>query len=221
MGASEDGFRYKNQGNPSVLSRIPAAPCRILDVGCGAGDNARLLVAAGHEVWGITRSTEEAEVARPHLKKVWVGELESIEVPVPFGFFDVFLLSHILEHLAAPAAVLTRLAPLLRTSGIVVAAVPNMAQWRVRLRILRGDWSREDAGVFDRTHLQFWSVDTARDIFAGSPFELVEATGTDPAVPLRPLRRLAPQVAEMIDRRLGSVRPNLFASQVVLVAKKC
>src|SRR5258707_495130 len=35
-------LRYQNAGNPSVLSMVPKNATRVLDVGCGAGDNARI-----------------------------------------------------------------------------------------------------------------------------------------------------------------------------------
>jgi 2-polyprenyl-3-methyl-5-hydroxy-6-metoxy-1,4-benzoquinol methylase len=211
---------YSNAGNPAVLSLVPSSASKILDLGCGAGDNAKLLRARGHEVWGVTLSDAEAERARTSMIQVWVGSAESLSLPVPPHFFDVLLMSHVLEHFAHPADVLCRFAPYVRAGGLLVAAVPNMAHWRVRLRILRGDWGRDDTGPFDRTHLQFWSVATAANILDGTPFRPVTIRGASHSVPLRPVRRLSQGLASRLDLVIGEAIPNLFAQQVVLLAEK-
>jgi 2-polyprenyl-3-methyl-5-hydroxy-6-metoxy-1,4-benzoquinol methylase len=215
-------LRYGNEGNPAALACIPGSARRVLDVGCGAGDNARLLQARGHEVSGITVSASEAAAAQPFCERVWVGDVERMELPAlePDERFDVALLSHVLEHLGDPHAALRRLATLLRPGGLLVVAVPNMAFWRVRLRVLRGDWSREDVGFFDRTHRQFWTYAARAEILQGTPFELVEAHGADGGVPLRPVRRAWPGLAAAIDRIGGAALPNLVAAQVVVVARR-
>jgi SAM-dependent methyltransferase len=213
-------LRYKNTGNESALSLIPSDARRVLDVGCGAGDNARLLTARGHRVWGITHSAAEAVVARQHCEGVWVGDVESMPWPPDAEPFDAVLVSHVLEHLVAPRETVVRLAQIVRPNGSLVAAVPNMACWRVRWRILKGDWSREDTGFFDRTHLQFWSFDTRFDVLAGTPFEVIETHGSDGSLPLRPLRRLVPRAAAWLDSLGTRFLPNLSSGQVVLLGRR-
>jgi 2-polyprenyl-3-methyl-5-hydroxy-6-metoxy-1,4-benzoquinol methylase len=216
-------LRYRNDGNASALAMIPRDAVRVLDVGCGAGDNARVLKSRGHLVWGVTTSAAEAEVAGQHCEGVWVGDVERMRLP-PLGeamAFDALLMSHVLEHLAAPRETLRRLAPMLRPGGLLVAAVPNMAFWGVRLRILLGDWSRDELGFFDRTHLQFWSYATRGEILSDTPFEVLVACATDGVIPLRPIRRTAPLVASRIDRIANALLPNLVGVQVVLVARRC
>jgi 2-polyprenyl-3-methyl-5-hydroxy-6-metoxy-1,4-benzoquinol methylase len=217
-----DSLRYRNAGNPSALARIPRSARRVLDVGCGAGDNACALAARGHIVSAVTTSEAEAAEARRCCEHVWVGDVERMELATlaPSERFDAILMSHVLEHLSAPAATLRRLAPLLQPSGLLVVAVPNMGFWGVRLRILRGDWSREDVGFFDRTHLQFWSYRTHREILRDTPFDLVEARAVDGIIPQRPIRRSLPRVSAAIDRAANALFPDLVALQVVLVARR-
>jgi SAM-dependent methyltransferase len=221
-GRLEKGFatRYQNAGNASALSLVPNGAHRVLDVGCGAGDNARILAARGHRVWGITHSEDEAALARRHCECVWVGDVESMPLPVDVDPFDVVLMSHVLEHLVAPRETLLRLAQMIRPHGWLVAAVPNMAYWWVRWRILRGDWSRDDTGFFDRTHLQFWSFDTRFDVLAETPFEIIEAHGSDGSLPLRPFRRIAPASAAWLDRLGTRLLPNLSSTQIVLLGRR-
>lgn len=208
---------YDNDGNGALLEMLPPGPLRVLDVGCGAGQNARLLRVRGCSVVGVTLSHEEAEIAARWCDEVVVGNVESDDLGLVSAQFDVLLLSHVVEHFCWPTATLCRLAPLLKPGGTLVIAVPNMGFWRVRWRILRGDWSRDDAGFFDRTHRQFWTVRTASSILDGTPFVLGSLRPSSAAVPLWLLRRLG-SVAKRIDATVGKLIPNLVCMQVCLTA---
>src|SRR5206468_8596581 len=47
-----------------VLSQLPDPPTRLLEVGCGGGELARLLAAAGHEVVAIDPRAPEGRIFR-------------------------------------------------------------------------------------------------------------------------------------------------------------
>jgi SAM-dependent methyltransferase len=207
--------------NPPLLALIPPGVERILDVGCGSGGNARLLKERGYRVWGVTLSEDEAEAARVFCETVVVRNAESSDLGFSSDFFDVLLLSHVLEHMIRPEKALTRLASHVKVGGVALVAVPNMAFYHVRKRLLFGNWQREDSGAFDRTHFHFWSYHTIDEIFRDTPFRIVTKAPGNPAVPLWPLRRLLPQRAlQPIDRLGGRVNPNLFAAQTLVVARR-
>jgi SAM-dependent methyltransferase len=210
---------YHNEGNHPLLQLLPAGVRRVLDVGCGAGSNARILQAQGIDVTALTLSREEAQLASPFCVRTIVTNVENDPLPVSEPHFDLLLCSHVLEHLMRPSRALSVLSELLRPGGFALVAMPNMASWRPRLRLLQGDWSRDDTGFFDRTHLQFWSYRTASEVFAGTPF-LVVRIEAEYAVPLWPLRRMAPSLSRKLDERFGLLAPNLFAHQVMMLAQK-
>lgn len=118
-GQSGSGARervYSNSGNPALLNLLPRGCRRLLDVGCGAGDNAALLSARepGCRVHGITQSRAEAGLAALRLERCWVFDIEQ---PWPGELdgerYDALLFSHVLEHLREPSAVLARFCRLL------------------------------------------------------------------------------------------------------------
>src|SRR5437762_14128154 len=92
------GKVYQNQGNPALLALLPKDARRVLDVGCGAGDNARILRERRCQVVGLTLSEAEAAVARAFCDTVLVGNVETDHLELAPGSFDVLLLSHVLEH---------------------------------------------------------------------------------------------------------------------------
>ena len=218
---------YQNFGNPEVVDLLDRSVNRVLDVGCGAGDNAALLnsMLPHCEVFGITHSSAEADIARKYMVECWVGDIEN-EIPGQLRDlkFDAILFSHVLEHLRDPALVLTRFSPLLRKGGQVIIAVPNVLAARTRLRFLTGDFEYSPAGgVLDDTHLHFYTYFTAdRYLLSGSPDLQLSRKVAAGHVPLPMLRgRLIPRsLGKRIDQWACRHWPNLFADQVVFAAVK-
>jgi 2-polyprenyl-3-methyl-5-hydroxy-6-metoxy-1,4-benzoquinol methylase len=210
---------YRNDGNRPLLRLMPKDVRKVLDVGCGAGSNARILQSRGTDVTALTLSKDEARLAAPYCVATIVADVENDPLPDFESEFDLLLCSHILEHLVRPSRILTLLSRFLRPGGYALVAVPNMAAWRPRLRLVQGDWSRDETGFFDRTHLQFWSYRTAGEVFTGTPLSMLRIEA-EYAVPLWPLRRIAPGLSTRLDHSVGGLAPNLFSHQVLMLAQK-
>ncbi len=90
---------YTNQGNPPLIDLLSEGCNRLLDVGCGAGDNAALIKARYSEcdVFGITHSAAEAELAQKHMTRCWVFNIED-KLPDDLAnqSFDALTFSHVL-----------------------------------------------------------------------------------------------------------------------------
>jgi SAM-dependent methyltransferase len=219
---------YVNSGNPLVLSLVPSTANRLLDVGCGAGDNARQLRARYPQIniVGLTHNSKEAALAAPHMDAVHVLDLEhdlSAAVMESWGpLFDVLLFSHVLEHLSDPVGIIRRCLTRLAVGGHVIIAVPNVVEWRTRLQLLRGNFSYADHGILDRTHMRFYTFDTAplELIRPVEGLQLVKRRGTG-SVPLGPLRKLTigNRVWSAVDRAGVVQKPNLFAREIAMLAR--
>jgi len=219
---------YVNSGNPLVLSMVPAGVCRVLDIGCGGGDNARRLRKSypGIEVVGLTHNAEEAQIAAPHMEAVHVIDLENGLTDEAIGKcgapFDLLLLSHVLEHLVDPVTVLRRCLTMLTPGGHVLVAVPNVLEWRTRMQFLRGRFVYADHGIMDRTHMRFFSYETAPDelIAPIDELTLLEHRGRG-SIPLGPLRRLgvAFTLCSLLDELAVRRWPNFCCRETVLLAQ--
>lgn len=78
VAASSEDRVYINSRNAALVDLLTDKPRVILDVGCGAGDNA-LLIKRRHpdaKIYGITRSRSEAALAVMHMTACWVADLE-------------------------------------------------------------------------------------------------------------------------------------------------
>ena len=217
---------YSNQGNSPLIDLLGKDCKRLLDIGCGAGDNAALIKSRYSEcdVFGITHSAVEADLARRHMAQCWVFDVEhKFPDDLANQSFDVLIFSHVLEHLRDPAVVLARFSRLLRSGGQVLIAVPNVLSWRMRLQFLLGRFEYESAGVLDDTHLHFPTYFTADQyLLSKSPGLEVTHKAASGSVPLWWLRRYVfPQRwAEYIDQRGCRHWPNLFGGQVLIRAVK-
>lgn len=217
---------YSNRGNPPLLDLLSSKCGSLLDVGCGAGDNAALLKARQPDclIHGITHTATEAALAGQHMDRCWVLDLEeSLPAELATRKFDALLLSHVLEHLRQPALVLARLAELLNPGGEVLIAVPNVLSWRQRLQFLRGRFEYQSSGVMDDTHLRFFTYFTAaRYLLADSPELELQSECVTGSVPLWWLRRhvLRAEWSDAIDDWGCRLWPNLFGGQILLKAIK-
>lgn len=223
---SEAGRVYSNDGNAPLIELLERTCKSLLDVGCGAGDNARLINARclNCNVCGITHSTAEAELAKEHMVQCWVFDIEdSIPDDLADQTFDALMFSHVLEHLRKPEVVLSRFAKLLRPGGAVLVAVPNILSWKMRIEFLTGRFEYEQSGVLDDTHLRFFTYHTAdRHLLSQSPDLQLEYKTTSGGVPLWLLRRyvLPKEWCQSVDNWGCRQWPNLFGAQVLFRATK-
>jgi 2-polyprenyl-3-methyl-5-hydroxy-6-metoxy-1,4-benzoquinol methylase len=215
---------YRNHGNAPLLALLDNEPHRVLDVGCGAGDNAGLIKAKYPrcEIHGVTHSAAEAEIAKQWMTACWVFDIEK-EIPGQLSAvkFDAVIFSHVLEHLRDPAAILNKFAHLVPRDGCVIIAVPNTLSWAMRWQFLRGNFEYRSDGVLDDTHLRFFTFVTAdRYLLAKSPKLKLVSKSVTGSVPLWWLRRylLPKRWSRYIDGLGCRAWPNLFGDQVLIKA---
>ncbi len=174
-----DPLRYGHQ-NPApfecdglALSMIPRGS-RVLDVGCGIGDlSARVRDSLGATVVGVELDAARAVEARK--RGLEVTERDLADIPDnAFGPFDVILYMDVLEHLSDPAAQLRAARRFLAPGGSIIASIPNIAHWSVRMDLVRGRFDYEEYGIMDATHLRWFTARTVQSLFAAIGARVVE-----------------------------------------------
>ena len=109
----------------AALPHLPRGG-RVLDVGCGLTD----LAARVPDYFGCDRDADVLAAQRGRFpeKDFFEWDIACGEAPpllVREGPFEGILLLAVLEHVADPAAVLSRLSPLLSPEGRIVATTPH------------------------------------------------------------------------------------------------
>jgi 2-polyprenyl-3-methyl-5-hydroxy-6-metoxy-1,4-benzoquinol methylase len=201
-----------------VLAEI-ADGARVLDVGCATGYLAAELSARGCVVDGIEFDPVAAGQARAHCREVVAGDLEApliraeVERMLAGVRPDVVVCADVLEHLRDPWAVLAWLKTLLPPDGRAVISVPNIAHWTARRALLRGRFDYADHGLFDRTHLRFFTRESAAELARRAGLAVLRE---HPAGAPLPLESRLPALGAVRDRCVRRY-PGAFALQFVLV----
>jgi 2-polyprenyl-3-methyl-5-hydroxy-6-metoxy-1,4-benzoquinol methylase len=100
-------------------------PGRLLDVGCATGTFLQLAQDSGWEVRGTEYSAYAAKYTAEHLKAdIFCGEL--VDARYEEASFDVVTFWHVLEHVTDPTRYLEDARRILKPSGLLVIAVPNV-----------------------------------------------------------------------------------------------
>jgi SAM-dependent methyltransferase len=125
----------------AVVRSRARAGSRVLDLGCGTGELARALAAAGLRVAGCDISPEMLRHAARDGGECagWVRlEPDWRTLPFASAAFDVVVAASVLEYVGEPAAVLRECARVVRPGGIVLYTVPDLrhpvrwAEWCAR-----------------------------------------------------------------------------------------
>jgi methionine biosynthesis protein MetW len=205
---------------PEVRALVPAGARRVLDLGCGGGVlGAALKRERGVEVVGVERDPEAAAAARERLDRVIEADLEELvaspDHAAELGAFDCLVAADSLEHLRDPWTALARAAELLEPGATAIVSLPNVRFFETFWQLgVRGRWPRREQGVFDRSHLRWFTLRDARD--------LLEGAGLAP-LQVRPLIRIRPK-GSRFDRWFAwlgrTPLRELFAFQFVLAAER-
>jgi 2-polyprenyl-3-methyl-5-hydroxy-6-metoxy-1,4-benzoquinol methylase len=186
-------------------------------VGCSTGYLAARLVERGHEVVGIELDPQAAQAARSRggFEVVTGSAADAGDLARAEGTFDAIICGDVLEHLADPEHVLRALRERVAPGGVLIASLPNAAHWTARRELLRGRFPQADHGIFDRTHLRFFTRSTARELLGRSGYDVIAETPVAAPLPLESRITLPSHWRAAATRR----RPGLFALQVVFTAR--
>ncbi len=193
---------------------------RVLDVGGGEGYLSAELAKRGFTVLCVAAP---GSVAPDFPNSVEVVEADlDLDPPPITDPFDYVLCGDVLEHLRRPEQTLRWVRSLLRPSGKLVASLPNSGHAWVRLNVLLGRFPKDERGLFDRTHLHFFTLAGWRELFASAGFRLesIEPTTTPVGLLLPKWRHSMPvRAAEWLAYAPARLRGTLFAYQFVVVAR--
>ena len=199
---------YENP-RPEVVALVPPGARRILDLGCSSGAlGAAIKARQTAEVVGIEIDADYARDATPRLDRVICSPLEGVSTD-GLGTFDCLVAADVLEHLVDPWRELERFAALLEPGGRAVVSLPNVRHWETFWQLgRRGTWPTRSQGIFDRTHLRWFTLFDA--------YGLMDRAGLDVEEVVRVIRPRPehPSGAQWLGRIPG-VRPFVTFQHVL------
>jgi 2-polyprenyl-3-methyl-5-hydroxy-6-metoxy-1,4-benzoquinol methylase len=189
---------YENP-RPEIQVRVPTSARRILDLGCASGAlGAALKARQDCAVIGVERDPAYAARASERLDDVVVGDLDALD-PERLGRFDCVVAGDVLEHLVDPWGVLAGVAELVDSGGTVIVSLPNVRYWETFWQLgIKGTWPKRSLGIFDRTHLRWFTLRDAYDLLDGAGCDVAHV---DRLLRLRP--EGAPLTSSLLARMPG------------------
>ena len=191
----------------------------VLDVGAAQGFLGQILQPDGLIIDAVEPHPDWAARAEPYYRRVYASGIES--APLPPSCYQVVVCADVLEHTADPVSVLRQLRRAATPDALFIISLPNVAHIAARLLLLFGHFPKMERGIFDRTHLHFYTRRTAGDLLAAAGLRALEWQATPAPIgqiwrtsSANPLPRLLTRA-----QSLGlALRPTLFAYQWVIVA---
>jgi trans-aconitate methyltransferase len=162
--------------NADLLAIIPPGVQKLIEIGCNAGGLAAAVKRrnpACHVV-GVEIRESVARLAAQRCDTVYALDVEALPLDAYKVFADrqCWVFGDVLEHLADPWKVLKHIRAVLPPGGSVAVCLPNMQHWSIQARLAAGVIAYEEGGLLDRTHLRWFTRQTALRLFADCGFHL-------------------------------------------------
>lgn len=160
-----------------IVEHIPVGST-VLDIGCASGYVGRVLKAEKNcRVFGIEPDLSSYSSANNSGDYEYVSNLpieEAIgDVTIRKEKFDCIICADVLEHLISPDKIVRALKALLAENGRLIVSLPNVAHYSVRFELLLGRFEPTETGILDKTHLHFYTLKSATELFEENGWEIV------------------------------------------------
>ena len=205
-----------------MLERLPANGStgkRVLDVGGGEGFLSRQLSQRGFEVTCIAQPGTTAR-GLPENVRIIEADLD-FELP-ELDSFGYVVCGDVIEHVRDPDRLLRWLRGRLEPRGKMIASLPNSGHFYFRANVLCGRFPEHEKGLFDRTHLHFYTLSGWKHLFARTGYVLESVAPTSIPIGLatglgheNPIVR----VGEAFNHFVARIWKKMLAYQFVVVAR--
>jgi 2-polyprenyl-3-methyl-5-hydroxy-6-metoxy-1,4-benzoquinol methylase len=128
---------YNNDKIQFILDSV-GTNLRVLEIGCNDGFIGSILLKNGNDVYGIDIVRREVIKAKKRGIKAKVVDIENQYLPYASNFFDVVLLTDVIEHVFDTDVLLAKIYKVLKPGGTLLVTTPNVASLGRRLMLLLG-----------------------------------------------------------------------------------
>ena len=203
----------------------------VLEIGCSNGFLSNYLVKRGSYVVGVEIDPVAGKQAQLAGNRVIIGNIEDRDIQEEIKEkFDAVLLGDVLEHLKTPQDLLEKIRDFwLNSEGWAVISIPNSAHWVFRREVFLGHFPYRQYGLFDETHLRFFTRKSINKLFEASGFIIAEYRNlanfneqediTFKLLTVLHKNRIIHRVLNQFELLLVKILPDLFAYQMVFLIR--
>jgi 2-polyprenyl-3-methyl-5-hydroxy-6-metoxy-1,4-benzoquinol methylase len=199
---------YYEPVNRDLLALVPRVARTVLSFGCGCGAMEAELTRRGVHVTAVPLDSVIGVCAESRGFEVVYGNLDSSLASLGGRRFDCVLLSNMLHLARQPESLLSHLAELLSSKGVVVAAVPNLSQLPILWKRARRDPALATLASYESSGIRLTSVRIVRTWFKKAGLKVQE------------MRPTIPRRARWAYRATGSLTSGWLASEFLLLATR-
>ena len=146
---------------------------KVLEMGVGDASLTKRMFEMGAIIDSVEMDPIAGELARPYCRAVYQVNLEHLDNIDLQDQYDVVVMADVLEHLKDSEYVLSRVKTYLKTGGLLIVSLPNVANIYVRLNLLFGRFPYHTRGILDKTHMQFFTLKTAEQLLIRTGWVIV------------------------------------------------
>lgn len=168
-------YCYERRNVAEFIEDDADAHINVLEVGCGMGATLGYIRNKYYnsKVYGIEIESSIAEIAKKYINNAVCGNIETMQLPYERASFDYVIFADVLEHLINPETVLKKIREYLKPSGYVLASIPNIMHYSVILDLLKGNFTYQDSGILDKTHMRFFTLKEIEKMFNRCGYRIV------------------------------------------------
>ena len=144
-------YRFRMASIVTAIRKYANEQHKILDWGCGDGSFINLLRTYGFDSYGI-----DAYKKSQNDNQIFSTVIEKADFPKEY--FDIITCFHVLEHLVDPLTSVKHALMLLKTGGLIIIEVPNLAS--LGYRIFKDHWQPLEIP----THLNHFTPSTLQKV---------------------------------------------------------
>lgn len=171
---------YYSLHRREMLQFLPLNYLRVLEVGCGEG-SFRFNLDTSCEYWAIEANDVSAKLASKIIYKVFHGKYEEVYEQLPDNYFDLVICNDVIEHMCDHEHFLISVKKKMTKESCLVGSVPNIRHIHALTELLfRKDWRYVEQGIFDKTHLRFFTEKSLKTVFSNCGWSIENLKGINP-----------------------------------------
>lgn len=212
--------------NADLLTLLPVTSSNIIEIGCSSGALAREFKKINENCHYVGVDIEQSycDLAKRYCDDVISMNIDNAETPFfeSYADRDCWIFGDTLEHLVDPWRVLNEIKKVIPKHGVIAASIPNAQHWSVFAKLSIGDFRYVDSGIFDRTHLRWFTYVTILELFAHTGFQVISIKSRIFDEPIRqqymPVISLIGEMAKACGADPDVAIRNSYAFQYVILA---
>jgi SAM-dependent methyltransferase len=214
---SDGNTAYGDVPISEVVDSVTGTPRVGLEIGCNCGATGAELKRRFPDLHyiGVETCAAAADIAKERLDQVitedflaWNGSLELPEDrPV-----DLVVATDVLEHLYNPWGTLKKIRSILSSDARLYATIPNVRNLWLLGELAKGNWNYERVGLLDITHIRFFTLATAIQMFESTGYEVLSVMAIKDAR----LPDLTPPPDQLVNVQTGELTLHALDQNAVM-----